>query len=166
METLLTEQDNLNRIGLDIDKSEELASHLNNLLADYSIFYQNSRGYHWNIQGDKFFELHVKFEELYNDLFEKIDEIAERILTLGFTPNHSYKDYSGLADITESEDVKNGYNAVGEILISFKTLIRKQRYILELSDEIGDEGTNALMSDYIREQEKTVWMYSSFLKKP
>ena len=72
METLLTEQDNLNRIGLDIDKSEELASHLNNLLADYSIFYQNSRGYHWNIQGDKFFELHEKFEELYNDLFEKI----------------------------------------------------------------------------------------------
>lgn len=166
METLLTEQDNLNRIGLDIDKSEELASHLNNLLADYSIFYQNSRGYHWNIQGDKFFELHEKFEELYNDLFEKIDEIAERILTLGFTPNHSYKDYSSLADITESEDVKNGYNAVEEILNSFKTLLRKQRSILELSDEIGDEGTNALMSDYIREQEKTVWMYSSFLKKP
>ena len=166
MSTLTVEQDNLNRIGLDIGKSEELASHLNNLLADYSIFYQNSRGYHWNIQGDKFFELHVKFEELYNDLFEKIDEIAERILTLGFTPNHSYKDYQKLADITESEDVKDGYKAVEEILSTFKTLLKKQRTILDLSGDIGDEGTNALMSDYIREQEKTVWMYSSFLKNP
>ena len=166
MSTLTVGQDNLNRIGLDIDKSEELAKHLNLLLANYSIFYQNSRGYHWNIQGDKFFELHVKFEELYNDLFEKIDEIAERILTLGFTPNHSFKDYQTLADLDESEDVKNGYKAVEEILHSFKTLIKKQRVILDLSAEIGDEGTNALMSDYIREQEKTVWMYSSFLKNP
>ena len=166
MSTVVTSEDKLNRIGLDIDKSEELASHLNNLLADYSIFYQNSRGYHWNIQGDKFFELHEKFEELYNDLFEKIDEIAERILTLGFTPNHSYRDYQNIADISESEDVKDGYKAVDEILTSYRTLLRKQRVILALSDEIADEGTNALMSDYIREQEKSVWMYSSFLKTP
>ena len=77
-----------NRIGLDIDKSAELAALLNDLLANYSIFYQNTRGYHWNIRGNKFFELHVKFEELYNDLFVKIDDVAERILTLGHVPRH------------------------------------------------------------------------------
>jgi starvation-inducible DNA-binding protein len=73
----------VNFIGLDVEKSKELADALSDLLANYSIFYQNTRGYHWNITGDKFFELHLKFEELYNDLFEKIDEVAERILTLG-----------------------------------------------------------------------------------
>ncbi len=56
---------NLSPIGLDKTKSSELADLLNDLLANYSIFYQNVRGYHWNIIVDKFFELHVKFEELY-----------------------------------------------------------------------------------------------------
>ena len=84
----------LNKIGLNIRKSENLADHLNDLLANYSVFYQNTRGYHWNIRGEKFFELHEKFEELYNDLFVKIDEIAERILTLGKTAEHNFSAYS------------------------------------------------------------------------
>lgn len=67
----------LNAIGLDIQKSKALAEKLNELLADYSIFYQNVRGYHWNIRGDKFFELHQKFEELYDDLFVKIDDATQ-----------------------------------------------------------------------------------------
>jgi Ferritin-like domain len=83
----------LNAIGLDDASAKKLAEKLNVLLANYSIFYQNTRGYHWNIKGDKFFELHAKFEELYNDLLLKIDEIAERILTLGQTPPHNYTDY-------------------------------------------------------------------------
>ena len=71
--------DNLNQIGLNEMKAMELTKELNELLANYSIFYQNVRGYHWNIKGEKFFELHAKFEELYNDLFVKIDEIAEEL---------------------------------------------------------------------------------------
>ncbi|MDZ7682793.1 MAG: ferritin-like domain-containing protein [Fodinibius sp.] len=80
----------LNNIGLDKAQSKELEEKLSELLANYSVFYQNTRGYHWNIQGDNFFELHVKFEELYTDLQIKIDEVAERILTLGYTPSHRY----------------------------------------------------------------------------
>ena len=75
-----------NGIGLDSRDAKKLAEKLNELLANYSIFYQNTRGYHWNIKGEKFFELHLKFEELYNDLLIKIDEVAERILTLGASP--------------------------------------------------------------------------------
>ena len=153
----------MNRIGLDAGKAEILASKLNQLLADYSIFYQNVRAYHWNIQGDKFFELHVKFEELYNDLFLKIDEIAERILTLGFKPEQNYSDYLSASDIRETDEGENGLIAVGEVLHAFKTLLLKERDILEYSGDLGDEGTNALMSDYIREQEKLVWMYSAYL---
>lgn len=166
MEAVKTETNDLNKIGLNLKKSEELANKLNNLLSNYSVFYQNTRGYHWNIQGDKFFELHEKFEELYLDLFEKIDEIAERILTLGFQPEHRYTVYIDESEIPESHEVNSGYKAVEEILSAFRILLKKQRTILNLSDLIDDEGTNALMSDYIREQEKQVWMYSSFMKDP
>lgn len=156
---------NLNQIGLDKNESEKLAQLLSDLLANYSVFYQNTRGYHWNVSGEKFFELHVKFEELYTDLFAKIDEVAERILTLGLNPNHNFTDYLKTSDISESKEVSDGYKCVQNILDSFQTLLTKQRNILEVSDTIGDEGTNAMMSDYIREQEKLVWMYSAFLNK-
>jgi starvation-inducible DNA-binding protein len=154
-----------NAIGLDTSKSNQLATKLNELLANYSIFYQNTRGYHWNIKGEKFFELHLKFEELYNDLLLKIDEVAERILTLGQTPNHTYSDYRKTSSIAESKQVSDGLKAVEDILKSFKIIIGIQRELLSLSADAGDEGTNALMSDYIRAQEKLVWMYSAFLNK-
>ena len=155
----------LNSIGLDDLKSAELSEKLNQLLANYSIFYQNTRGSHWNIKGEKFFELHLKFEELYNDLLLKIDEVAERILTLGHTPNHKFTDYYKVSKITESSEVSEGTSAVQTILNSFKIIIGLQREILLLSSEMDDEGTNALMSDYIRSQEKLIWMYTDFLQK-
>jgi len=156
---------NTNAIGLDTKKAKELAEKLNILLANYSLFYQNTRGYHWNIKGEKFFELHLKFEELYNDLFVKIDEVAERILTLGYSPRHNYSDYKKESKIAESSEVSDGIKAVKEIIESFKIIIMIQRDLLNLSADAGDEGTNALMSDYIRAQEKLVWMYSAFAKK-
>lgn len=155
----------LNAIGLTKAESKNLAKKLNVLLAEYSIFYQNVRGYHWNIKGEKFFELHVKFEELYNDLLLKIDEVAERILTLGHAPGHKYSDYKKMAQIQESSEVSDGIKAVNNILDSFAIIIKMQRDLLTLSAEANDEGTNALMSDYVRAQEKLVWMYSAFLGK-
>ena len=155
----------INAIGLDNDKAKHLAEKLNELLANYSIFYQNTRGYHWNIKGEKFFELHLKFEELYNDILLKVDEVAERILTLGHTPKHNYADYRTTSKIKESVFVSDGIKAVEDILASFQTIIILQRELLVIASDAGDEGTNALMSDYIRLQEKSVWMYSSFLKK-
>lgn len=154
---------NLNGIGLNAEKAKELGGLLNDLLANYSVFYQNVRGYHWNIKGQKFFELHLKFEELYNDLFIKIDDIAERILTLDSIPEHSFTGYLKVSKIPESAEVTDGLVAVSNILDAFRILLEKQRIILSLSGEIDDEGTNAMMSDNIREQEKLVWMYSSFL---
>ncbi|HMR86812.1 MAG TPA: DNA starvation/stationary phase protection protein [Saprospiraceae bacterium] len=155
----------LNAIGLHQTKAENLAKKLNDLLSNYSIFYQNTRGFHWNIKGEKFFELHLKFEELYNDLLLKIDEIAERILTLGHTPEHRYSYYAKESMIKESTMVADGLVAVENILSSFKTVIVMQREILNLASDANDEGTNALMSDYIRFQEKQIWMYSSLLNK-
>jgi starvation-inducible DNA-binding protein len=155
----------MNAIGLDPILSKDLVAKLNELLANYSIFYQNTRGFHWNIRGQKFFELHLKFEELYNDLLLKVDEVAERILTLGGTPEHNYSNYARTSLIQESVQVSDGETAVKAILDSFRTVITLQRELLILSSDAQDEGTNALMSDYIRAQEKLVWMYSAFLSK-
>jgi starvation-inducible DNA-binding protein len=152
-------------IGLDKTKSKALAEKLNHLLANYMVFYQNTRGLHWNIRGEKFFELHLKFEELYTNLLVKVDEVAERILTLGATPLHSFEDYLQASEIRPVKNVSNAGKAVQSVLKAFETLLVLQREILILSADACDEGTNALMSDYIREQEKLVWMYSAYSGK-
>lgn len=154
-----------NQIGLEPANTKKLAELLNDLLANYQVFYMNVRGFHWNIRGEKFFELHAKFEELYTDALVKIDEIAERILTLGVTPLHNYSAYLKESDIKEHTGVSDGFVAVEFVLEGFRILLVKERELLRLSAETDDEGTNALMSDYVREQEKSVWMYSSFLGK-
>jgi starvation-inducible DNA-binding protein len=155
----------LSSIGLGNKQSKLLAYKLNGLLNNYQLFYQNARGYHWNIKGEKFFELHLKFEELYTDAQLKIDEIAERILTLGYTPIHSFTDYVKGSSIKEHKNVSDGKKAVALVLEGFTTLLVLERELLQLSADANDEGTNAQMSDYIRQQEKLVWMYSSFLNK-
>ncbi len=149
-------------IGLDEKKAEQLADKLNELLSNYQIFYMNVRGFHWNIKGERFFELHAKFEETYDDLLLKIDEIAERILTLGQRPMHAYSTYIKTSDIEEVKDVHDGRACVANILDSYQTTIRLQREIQDLANDANDEGTSALMSDYIREQEKTAWMLTSY----
>lgn len=154
-----------NRIGLDSKLTKKLSDQLNELLADYQIFYMNARGFHWNIKGDKFFELHVKFEELYNDALLKIDEVAERILTLGYTPVHSFSDYLETSKVKESKNISEGNKAVSLIINGFNVILEIERKILKLSEEANDEGTNSLMSDYIPQQEKLVWMYSAYLNK-
>ena len=155
----------VNAIGLNDRQSRELSNLLNELLSHYQVFYMNTRGLHWNIKGDKFFELHQKFEELYNDSQLKIDEIAERILTLGSVPIHTFTDYIQQSSIREVKNVKDARRGVTIILEGIKTLLSIEREILEMAEEAGDEGTNALMSDYISQQEKLVWMYSSYLTK-
>lgn len=156
---------NSNIIGLQEFDCQKIAEKLNVLLANYSIFYQNTRGAHWNIKGDQFFTLHEKFEELYNGLVTKIDEIAERILTLGYTPQHNYSEYIKVSTIQESQEVSDGKKCVELILNSLKVVIDLQRELLEITEEANDEGTNGLLSGYITEQEKEAWMYNAFLGK-
>ena len=154
-----------NKIGLDAAKARKLAEKINVLLGNFQLFYINTRGFHWNIKGDKFFELHLKFEELYTDTQLKIDEVAERILTLGHIPSHSFTDYLKLSEIKEQRNVTEGKAAVASVLEAFAVLLEIERELLHLSADAGDEGTNALMSDYIRQQEKLVWMYSAYLDR-
>lgn len=152
-----------NLIGIEKEKATELAKMLNQLLADYQLFYQNLRGLHWNIKGREFFELHLKFEELYNDAVIKVDEIAERILTLEGEPLHTFSDYLKGSTIKEEKSVTNGIEGVKIVVNNFSKIIVQEREILALAGEADDEGTVSLMSDYISQTEKTLWMLNSYL---
>ncbi|MDP2573044.1 DNA starvation/stationary phase protection protein [Vibrio sp. vnigr-6D03] len=155
---------NTTLIGLDQQQSEDLAQALNQLLANYQVLYMNSRGYHWNIKGHAFFELHEKFEEIYTDLQTKVDEIAERILTLGHTPLHSFSEYLEVSTIEEHTQAFDGQSTMTGLVNGFGKLIRQQRDILAVAGDADDEGTAAQMGDYIREQEKLVWMLNAWLQ--
>ncbi len=150
-------------LGLDKNKVTDLNKSLNKLLANFQVYYQNLRGLHWNIKGKSFFELHVKFEELYTDSQEKIDLIAERILTLEGNPLHTFDDYTNLSKVPVGKDISNDTKSVELVVNSLSILISLERNILDQSDDANDEGTNAMMSDFIAEQEKTVWMLKSWL---
>ncbi|MGL5333384.1 MAG: Dps family protein [Aeromonas veronii] len=150
-------------IGLDTAQSQALAAELNKLLASYQILYMNVRGFHWNIRGNQFFELHLKFEEIYNDLLLKVDALAERILTLDGVPMHSFSDYLKVSAIPEQKGLHDGRACVESLQDSFRELLVAQRRILRQAAEAGDEGTASILSDYVQQQEKLVWMLRAYL---
>ncbi len=152
----------LDYLHLDSVKIEGVVKGLQSLLADYQVFYTNLRGFHWNITGHGFFVLHSKFEEMYDDVAEKVDEIAERVLMLGGVPENKYSEYLKWSEIKEISGISCGNDAVNIILETFGIIIKKQREILSLASEVNDEGTVSLMSDYIKAQEKTVWMLVAY----
>ncbi len=152
-------------LGLDKSEIANLVDNLNGLLANFQIYYQSLRGLHWNIKGKNFFELHVKFEEFYTDSQVKIDNIAERILTLQGKPMHTFTDYINNASVPVGRDISNDVAGVELVVNSLAELLIIEREILNLSAEAGDEGTNSMMSDFIAEQEKTIWMLNSWLGK-
>ena len=148
----------LDYISLDASAVSKVVVALEQLLADYQVFYSNLRGFHWNIKGRDFFILHSKFEEMYDDMAEKVDEVAERILMLGGEPENRFSEYLKQARIQEVSGVSCGEEALKYILDTYALLIEEERKILALASECGDESTVALMSDYLKEQEKLVWM--------
>ena len=155
----------LNSLGLPKEQSEELVTELNGLLSNFQIYYQNLRGLHWNIRGKRFFDLHLKFEELYNDSQIKIDLIAERVLTLGGTPLHTFSDYIENSKLKVGKNISKDVEAIQLILESLQILLQLERIILAKASDINDEGTNSMMSDFIAEQEKTNWMLKAWMEE-
>ncbi|MHC2992809.1 DNA-binding protein [Pontibacter sp. HJ8] len=153
----------LTNIGLEKQDSVEIADKLNELLANYHIYYQNLRGFHWNIKGIHFFQLHAKFEELYNNALTKIDALAERILTIGQQPLHTFSDYVRVSSIQEASNLSGDKETVAATHENLSLLIGLEREILSLAAERGDEGTVSLISEDINENEKTLWMLKAFM---
>lgn len=150
---------------LDAQKVQPVAAALRQLLADVQVYYTNLRDFHWNIQGANFYNLHVEFENLYNGIATKADDIAERLLQLGETPEHRYSEYLKIANVKEAEVTHCGNCALTQVLETEKLLIAQERVVLEAAQEAGDETTVAMVSDWLREQEKLVWMLVATLKQ-
>lgn len=155
----------LNYIKLNETEVSSVVASLQQLLADFQVYYTNLRGFHWNIKGHGFFVLHSKFEELYNDAAEKVDELAERVLMLGGTPANKFSEYLKVAKVKEVDGVSNADDALSNILETYSYLIAEERKLLSLASEVNDEVTVALMSDYLKEQEKMVWMLVAYNSK-
>ena len=153
----------LDYISVSSEGANLVSNELKQLLADLQIFYTNLRGFHWNIKGNQFFQLHSKFEEMYDDINEKADEIAERMLILGAKPDNRFSEYLKTSKIKEVNDITEGKEAIKSILDSLKHLSSQESKILKVAAEAGDESTVAIMSDYIKEQEKMVWMLTATL---
>lgn len=154
----------LNYLHLDATAVSGVLASLEQLLADYQVFYTNLRGFHWNIQGPQFFVLHAKFEELYNDAASKADELAERILTLGGSPENRFSAYLNVSRIAEVAGVTCADEALKQVLDTYAYLIGEERALLAQASEAGDETTATLMGDYLKEQEKLVWMLTAYCR--
>lgn len=151
--------------GLHVEKLQDVVNELQQLLADYQVFYTNLRGFHWHVKGKDFFVMHEQFEKLYDNAAEKIDEIAERILMLDGIPAHNFSTYLQTSKIKESGMVSCGEKGLEHVMETYKHFIQSERHILSLASKAGDEATVALLSDYIREQEKLLWMLVSYFSK-
>ena len=153
-------------IGLQEKKVKPIVDELNDLLANYHIHYQKLRGCHWNVKGRSFFTLHIKFEELYTNAVITIDELAERILTLGKAPVSTYQEYINSSKIKEikTEGVEDT-KLVNAILDDFATLIEIEREIMEITAKNGDDGTNDMINKFMQFKEKNTWMLRAFCGK-
>jgi len=153
----------MKQTGLNNEYAENTAAKLNELLADVQIMYMNTRGFHWNIKGNRFFILHEKFEEFYNELNLMADQIAERILMIGGKPVHAYSQYIKMASIQESINKDSAEETINEILEGLTVLLKKERSIIAEAAQHSDDGTVDLLTGYISAQEKEMWMYGAFL---
>lgn len=152
-------------LGLDEKKTSNTVKELNVLLADYHLYYQKLRNYHWNVIGKNFFDLHEKFEELYDDAKLKVDEIAERILTLRFQPTSNLSEYLKMSNLKESKSDISDSQMIKNLLADHATLLKQMRKVVEVAEKGDDEGTIDLIGAYIRELEKTSWMLDAWKMK-
>ncbi|UZO81112.1 DNA starvation/stationary phase protection protein [Aquimarina sp. ERC-38] len=154
----------MNYLNLNEEQISSVTLELNILLADYNLYYQKLRGYHWNILGKSFFDLHEKFEEMYDDAKLKVDEIAERVLTLGQHPVSQFSAYLEMSNLKEKSPLVSDKEMVEDLITDHGKILNQMRTVIEKADAAGDEGTIDLIGAYIRELEKFSWMLNAWYK--
>ncbi|MCB0593576.1 MAG: DNA starvation/stationary phase protection protein [Lewinellaceae bacterium] len=152
----------MNYLGMNRNDVSKTVSQLNLLLANYHVYYQNLRNFHWNVNGENFFDLHDKFEALYDDARAKIDEIAERVLTLRLRPLSKMSDYLNTASISEADGFSNDYEMVDTILGNHQILIENMRSVIRAAEKVEDEGTIDMIGGFLSNLEKKSWMLDAW----
>lgn len=155
----------LDYISLDATATKKTVTGLQQLLANYQIYYTNMRGFHWDVQGKQFFTLHIKFEDLYKEAALIIDEIAERILALGDVPENRFSEYLKTASIKELSEVTDGEEIVGHMLDAYKIIIKQERDIISQAEKAEDQVTVDMLTEFLTAQEKLTWMLCAYMTK-
>lgn len=145
-------------IGISEQDRNTIAEGLKKLLADSYTLYLQTHNFHWNVVGPQFRELHLMFEEHYTELAVAVDDIAERIRTLGVNAPGTYKAFAQLSSIEEVEGVPEAKQMVSILLEGHEQVVRTCRDALKQAQDADDESTAALVSDRMRVHEKTAWM--------
>ncbi|GGW79341.1 Dps family protein [Alteromonas halophila] len=150
-------------IGISEGDRNDIAKGIAKLLADSYTLYLQTHNFHWNVTGPQFRELHLMFEEHYTELAEAVDEIAERIRTLGVAAPGTYKAFAELSAIEEVEGVPEASEMVRLLCHGHEQVVKTSREVLKLAQDADDESTAALVSDRMRVHEKTAWMLRAML---
>lgn len=143
--------------------ADRMSVDLNTLLSGLQVMYANVRGYHWNVTGPQFFALHQQFENIYNDLVLKTDELAERILALGHRPEHRLSAFMENVYVQESTMPETAADMVAELSIHLDRIVQLEKELLDYAGEHGDVSTEDLLTGYVSEQEKMQWMLRAYL---
>lgn len=155
------------KLGYSHMDTAEIVLRLNKLIASYHVFFQKLRNFHWNITGQDFFDLHQKFGSMYEEAFENIDEIAEKIRLFGKFPFSTYKDILHHSEIMEPEDENlTSLEMVREILDDVRYILNLMEECVNTSQELGDYGTESMIKGYIRKLEKDHWMLTAWINEP
>ena len=150
-------------IGINTEDRQAIAQGVSELLADTYTLYLKTHNFHWNIVGPRFHDLHLMFEAQYTELSTAVDDIAERIRTLGVPAPGTYSQFAALTSIDETTGVPNADKMVKILTEDNETVVRTARRILSLAQEANDESTASLLSDRMVVHEKTAWMLRSLL---
>ncbi len=145
-------------IGISDADRKAVAGSLGRLLADSYTLYLQTHNFHWNVTGPQFRELHLMFEEHYTELALAVDEIAERIRTLGEPAPGTYKAFAQLSSIAEVDGIPEASEMVAILTRGHEQVVKTCREALVPAQEAGDESSVALISDRMRIHEKTAWM--------
>ncbi len=148
-------------IGIEEEQRIKTAEGLKALLADSYTLYLQTHNFHWNVTGPHFRELHLMFEEQYTELAVAVDDIAERIRTLGVIAPGTYKAFAELSSIKEVDDIPNSQAMLDILTSGHEQIVQTARQVLKLSQSCDDESTTSLVSDRMRLHEKTAWMLRS-----
>lgn len=143
---------------------EKIIQNLNEFLSDLEVMSVKLQNYHWNVRGRNFFVIHEKLEEYYNEVREQIDEIAEHILTKGFEPLGTMRDFMQNSQIQEAANEKiSDQEILNNVIQDFKTLQQKAKEIKQIAEKETDYETSSIIDDYLCNYTKKLWMLSESL---
>ncbi|MGQ8335992.1 Dps family protein [Sunxiuqinia sp. A32] len=152
------------RLGFNQKDTSEVIENINQLISSYHVHYQKLRNFHWNVVGKDFFELHEKFEELYDFAKMNIDDLAERVRVFGARPTARLTDYLKSSKISEPQGFLSPEEMVDEVLSDFEILLSQMINVLEKANDLGDVSTIDLVNTMVKRTEKYYWMFTSWLE--